>query len=123
MTEQPFELRVRAAYDAFASEAVVEVDSVAVAALVTRTNPRPRFALARIRLGASELGGGGACGPLDPWTVGDGDRRQHAPRPSAGFPGRDQRGTEYVCGARSACRSRSRRRQGRDRRWPARRIN
>ncbi len=45
MTEQPFELRVRAAYDAFASEAVVEVDSVAVAALVTRTNPRPRFAL------------------------------------------------------------------------------
>ena len=45
MTEQPFELRLRAAYDAFASEALVEVDAVALAALVTRTSPRPRFAL------------------------------------------------------------------------------
>jgi hypothetical protein len=50
MTEQPFELRLRAAYDAFASEALEEVDAVALAALVTRTSPRPRFALARIGL-------------------------------------------------------------------------
>jgi hypothetical protein len=45
MTEQPFELRLRAAYDAFASEALEEVDAVALAALVKQTSPRPRFAL------------------------------------------------------------------------------
>ena len=45
MTDQAFELRLQAAYDKLAGEAMVEVDPITVAAVVTHGRARPRLQL------------------------------------------------------------------------------